>query len=90
MKVKFYKGPYHGKVREYQIMDFAHPILVATIKRMRPSDYTADPLAQVPVTQHKYWVMMMEVRDATGQSYRAPAMHPDGSLFYVYGGKTNG
>lgn len=88
MKVKFYKGPWHGKTRECQIMDFAHPIVVADVPKWYLNTAASyDPLAQVPVVQHHYFVKMMVVRDACGNSYRAPAMHPDGSLFYVYEGK---
>jgi hypothetical protein len=89
MKVKFYKGPYHGKVQEHQIMSFDLPIIVDVLpKRFSATYFNASTYpTTIQTDRHIYRIRMMGVKDSTGKMYQAPAMHPDGSLFYVYEGK---
>jgi hypothetical protein len=88
MKVKFYKGPYHGKTKDHQIMDFNHPIIIQAMpKHFNFHSLPAGLDTAIQYDRHIYRVQLMRVQDSTGKYYQAPAMHPDGSIYYVYEGK---
>lgn len=82
MKVKFYKGPWHGKVRDATVRYIGEPILVSVHNRDYQSDN--DPWNNT-IRKGLYECTMMSVNigDVT---YTAPAMHPDGSIFYIFKG----
>lgn len=72
MKVKFYKGPYHNKTRE--VRDHERAIVIASaLPHATLADYY-DTTTEFTVGRHVY--------------YRTNHTHPDGSVFFVYGGKS--
>lgn len=85
MKVKFVGGPYHGKTKDVNLRP-GDPLMVgATYPRnVSPWSLTGSVLdSMVTIKQHRYEMRMMGVT-IDGIYYKAPAMHPDGSIFLVH------
>lgn len=81
MKIKLYKGAAHGKT--YNLPDdmVARGLMVPNHKGYNPwLKDMGDTM--MPVGKEYYEIVMMRVT-IDGQTYTAPAMHPDGSVFMV-------
>jgi hypothetical protein len=90
VRVKFYKGPLHGKVRNIDPRTISRGTIQAYAGRdfrkgamLMPHDLT--PMVAPSIQTCTYVMKMMGVT-IDGKNYQAPAMHPDGSLFFVYEG----
>lgn len=90
MRVRFYKGPLHGKTRDIDPRDlrggslfYAH---VDKWSRIQAVSYMADPLTSEPVATFRsleYRIKMM-AGSIDNQYFSGPAVHPDGSVFLEY------
>lgn len=79
MKVKLYKGSQHGKTLSIDPRLFWRGL---KFRKAHPLGLDPSPLAMVTWDEEVYEPVMMSVT-LDGVFYRAPAMHPDGSLFLV-------
>lgn len=79
MKARFYRGPWDGKVRV--VPDNRDRILVATTKTK--FDYKNDPWEPLVYAEETYSMRMYTIT-INGRSYTAPAMHPDGSVYFEW------
>lgn len=83
-KIKLYKGPRHGKTMV--VVDPNQPVLIyASTKgfsfNLNPDDY--DPNIPLPLDRHVYSMKIVSTTIG-GVHYRAPAMHPDGTIIFTY------
>lgn len=92
VKVKFYKGPWHGKVRMIDSSQLHNGRLEVSVMNKLDRAWfrnVNDPAHAMPSFRtHIYEIKMMGINlggygDKTNR-YLAPAMHPDGSLFLEY------
>lgn len=86
MKCKFYRGPYHGKVRNISDQQLSSGyVLVSVINK--PLGYTrfrsTGTFDTVPHENARYELKMYKLY-INGKTYTGPCMHPDGSLFLEY------
>lgn len=89
MKCKFYRGPWHGKVKDISDDALRHGFIQFQELSRRQRDIidmrnSSDPPAvAVPYVTHRYDVKIISGTIA-GQRFSSPAVHPDGSLFLEY------
>lgn len=89
MKVKFYKGPWHGKTKDISESDYRRGIIevVGMDKRATARTISNAPNHQIFLNAGfrtaAYKVVMMS---APGAKEPFPAVHPDGSVFFKYDG----
>lgn len=89
--VKFYKGPWHGKTRQVSAQCIEHGVIQVTVFGRSPlKDYydNINPNAVVPNRAAIYKMRMVRLTLPNGKSWQGPAMHPDGSIYFVYEGTT--
>ena len=90
MKIKFHKGPFHSQVRDID-PTFAYPRLNISVPKRNRSDYAiyrnAGKTYDFAFEERRgyYEVKMMRLTIG-GLTYQAPAMHPDGMVYYVWKG----
>lgn len=88
MKVRFYRGPYDGKKLEVNPALVERGVIkVHYTKRRNAAQMQAIPNATIMdlhmTNETSYSIRMMGVTIG-GTNYRAPAMHPDGSLIFEW------
>ena len=85
MRVKFHKGPYHGKTRDANMKDLYDVVCVAVSPNYRKQAgilmNNVPAFAQISpsISIAEYRVKWMTLN---GQKF--PATHPDGSIFLEY------
>lgn len=83
MKAKLYKGSQHGKTINIDPSRFWYGITM--VRRFPPPASWFDTEKYAPeatIEKEQYRPVMMNIV-IDGVNYRAPAMHPDGSVFLV-------
>ncbi len=91
MKVKFYKGPFHGKVKDINPRDLSNGQLLMAVMDQKAMAQTykldlSSPLMMVqPMgVRHVLYRIKIMSGEVAGQKFYGPAVHPDGSLFLEY------
>lgn len=83
MKVRFYRGPYDGKVRHVDDSALHRGVIQVAEKPKLADLYSGNYWDQVTVNKHTYEMRMLSIQ--IGHTvYKAPAMHPDGSVYYEW------
>lgn len=89
MRVKFYKGPFHGKVRDMHHRDLENgqvlmavmdPKAKAQTYAMSSNLFMVQPLG----VRHALYRIKIVSGEIAGRKFSAPAVHPDGSIFLEY------
>lgn len=83
MKVRLYRGPYNGKVMN--VPNGQTTIALSRADRRSLANFyeSMSPQATVEFKNETYSIRMMGV-NLNGHYYTAPAMHPDGSVYFEW------
>lgn len=85
MKAKFVGGPYHGKTKDVNLDRRGSLLVNQTFPRNMNPFFAPDGGVPdlIQYKTHTYEIRMMGIT-IDGIYYKAPAMHPDGSIFLVH------
>jgi hypothetical protein len=89
MKVKFYKGPFHGKVKDIDIPPGGNVLMAVMDPKAIQQAYKLQPGSDITMVQpigvrHVLYRIKVMSGEIAGQRFHSPAVHPDGSVFLEY------